>query len=85
MKLYMEKKEVYDDIISIIIELMGEDFIPIKNIDLHSQGIDSISFIELIIKLEDYFNIKFSDDFILSYSELTIDRIYNYIVEIDNE
>ena len=79
-----------DKIISIILQDFDESFISslLKSKDVYEIHIfddlsyDSIKFIQLIVKLEDTFDIEFPDECLQMDSFSTIDQIINLVVDL---
>jgi acyl carrier protein len=60
----MNTEQIIDKLIPVIASIFSNN--EIKNVTLHTQfselGIDSVSFIQLIVEMENEFDIEFSDD-----------------------
>lgn len=77
--------ELREQIAAVISEVLNADFEEIKNISgdetLNRIGVDSVNFIDVIISLEDKFNITFDDEELLLQNLNTINKLYKIISE----
>ena len=59
----MTEKEIFDRIVTIIQERLGEDFVVTESLSLKDDlDADSVDLMEFILTLEDEFNIEISDE-----------------------
>lgn len=85
----METTYIYNKLIQIISQVTGarvENLV--INTTLIAQGVDSLSFITILAKVEEEFDFEFGYDDIVDYNETTIKTLHDYIVsikQIDNE
>lgn len=76
----MNNTNIRDEIISILSEVTGAEPISITGDKmLEDLEIDSILFIQLVIKCETNFNIQFDDDMLLISNFSKIDEFIEYI------
>lgn len=80
-----KKKEIIDEIINFLPINLGNHNNSFMYTDLSSLGLDSISFINIIVMIEDKYNITFEDDKLLFNSYSSLDSLAEYIVKKLNE
>ena len=78
------KKISIDEIISIVNANLDNAVITCAQIDddLQSHGMDSISFIRVVVAIEEAFEVEIPDSYLLLSEINTISKIYNVLVEL---
>jgi len=78
----IENSDVASKVFSIISEMTNTQISNITgNITLTDLGVDSITFIKLIVSLEEMFNFEFDDNMLLFTAFPNIQRIIDYVEE----
>ena len=86
----MTKETIKQEVIELISELFkdnGFDIDILEYVDLIDDlGMDSITFISIVVEVEAYFNIEVPDDMLLMDNFKKVDKIVNIIVnELDSK
>ncbi|MDO4282087.1 MAG: acyl carrier protein [Clostridia bacterium] len=79
----MSREQIFEEIKGALVEVLGlEDDSNIKEEDniVDNLGADSLDFVELIMKLENIFNVKIEDEDVEKI--ITVEDLVNYIESI---
>lgn len=76
------EREISEAVLQIISKNMQIDLDETKDFqtNLYDRGLDSITYIKIIVSLEERFDITFDDDFMIDVKNSTIERIVQYIL-----
>lgn len=76
------ERETAEDILRIISKNMEIDLDVTEDIhtNLYDRGLDSITYVKIIVCLEEKFDITFDDGFMVDVKNTTIEKIVQYIL-----
>lgn len=90
-KIYFERRIVNNitgkdltDFLKVFKNVLGKEAISIKN-TIRDVGIDSISFIQIVVKLEEMYGFDFDDDMLSHTDYETIEQVYTYVQKKTNK
>lgn len=76
------EREISEAVLQIISKNMQIDLDAEKDFqtNLYDRGLDSITYVKIIVSLEERFDITFDDDFMIDVKNSTIEKIVQYIL-----
>lgn len=76
------ERETAEDVLRIISKNMQIDLDATEDIhtNLYDRGLDSITYVKIIVCLEEKFDITFDDEFMVDVKNTTIEKIVQYIL-----